>query len=103
MKKIPDLVVWSEENGYDANSKKYPTNIGSPFFKLPELTSIKNESSRKMIHVFEAEKEEIISKIEKFYQEYTDSIMVWESKISFEPIVSKTYHLYNYNGIIKIN
>ena len=34
-KKKPDIVVWDETNGYDANRKHYPTSIGSPKFELP--------------------------------------------------------------------
>jgi hypothetical protein len=77
----------------------YPTNLGAPSFDLPNVGLVKNESSKKMIDVFEQEKREIISKIEKLYQEYSDSVMVWESKISFEPIVGHNYFLYNFNGI----
>ena len=99
MSKKPDLVVWSEKDGYDANIKLYPTNLGAPSFDLPNVGLVKNESSKKMIDVFEQEKREIISKIEKLYQEYNDSVMVWESKISFEPIVGHNYFLYNFNGI----
>jgi hypothetical protein len=99
MSKRPDLVVWSEKNGYDASIKSYPTNLGSPSFDLPNVGLVKNESSKKMIDVFEQEKREIISRIEKLYQEYNDSVMVWESKISFEPIVGHSYFLYNFNGV----
>lgn len=97
--KKPDLVVWSEESGYDANSKSYPTNLGAPSFKLPDLGLVKTEASKKMLDVFEREKQEIIQRIKNLYQEYDDSILVWESKISFEPIVGKTYYLYNFNGV----
>lgn len=99
MNKKPDLVVWSEENGYDAKIKSYPTNLGAPSFNLPNVGLIKTESSKKMIEVFEREKQEIVQSIEKLYQEYSDSVLVWESKISFDPIVGKTYYLYNFNGV----
>jgi hypothetical protein len=99
MSKIPNLVVWSEENGYDANLKSYPTNLGSPTFDLPNVGLIKTESAKKMIDVFEQEKREILNRIEKLYQEYSDSVMVWESKISFEPVVGHNYFLYNFNGV----
>jgi hypothetical protein len=98
-KKKPDLVVWDELNGYDAKIKSYPTNIGAPSFELPKIDLIKTESAKKMVDVFNKEKNEIIKKIEKLYQEYNDSILVWESKISFDPIVGKTYYLYSFNGV----
>jgi hypothetical protein len=47
-----------------------------------------------MMDVFNREHQEIKERIEKMYDEYNTSIMVWESKISFEPIVGKSYFLY---------
>jgi hypothetical protein len=97
-KKKPDLVVWDEENGYDAKLKHYPTNIGAPSFQLPNVSLIKTESSKKMMDVFERERFELIKRAEQLLNEFNDSLMVWESKMSFEPIVGKTYHLYNFDG-----
>jgi len=99
MMKKPDLVVWSEENGYDASKKSYPTNVTAPKFDLPNVGLVKKESSKKMLDVFEREKDELVERIQKLYQEYNDSVMVWESKISFDPIVGKSYYLYNFKGI----
>lgn len=93
------MVVWDEERGYTANVTPYPTNIGAPKIELPNIDLIKNESTKKMVDIFNKEKREIIDKIEKLYQEYNDSILVWGSKISFDPIVGETYYLYNFNGV----
>lgn len=98
-KKKPDLVVWDEKNGYNSNMKEYPTNIGAPSFQLPNVSLIRTEASKKMMSVFDREREELIMKAEKLSQEFNDSLMVWESKISFEPIVGKTYYLYDFNGV----
>ena len=62
-KKKPDIVVWDETNGYDANRKHYPTSIGSPKFELPNVGLVKKESSKKMIDVFNRQREEIIQSI----------------------------------------
>lgn len=97
-KEKPDIVVWSEENGYDAGIKSYPTNSSAPPFKLPDVGLVKNQSTKKMMDTFEREKEEIRIRIESLYQEFNDSMRVWESKISFEPIIGKTYFLYNFDG-----
>ena len=99
MDKKPDLVVWDKVNGYDANLKSYPTNLGAPSFDLPKVSLVKTEASKKMLDVFESERDEIIKRIEKLYEEYNDSIMVWESKISFEPVVGHTYYLYEFNNV----
>jgi hypothetical protein len=99
MDKKPDLVVWDKVNGYDTNLKSYPTNLGAPSFDLPKVSLAKTEASKKMLDVFESERDEIIKRIEKLYEEYNDSIMVWESKISFEPVVGHTYYLYEFNNV----
>jgi len=52
-----------------------------------------------MIDVFNRQREEIIQSIETLQKEYMDSLMVWGSKISFDPIVGETYYLYNFNGV----
>ncbi len=93
------MVVWDEEKGYVASITPYPTNIGAPRIELPNIDLIKNESTKKMVDIFNKEKKEIIDKIEKLYQEYNDSILVWGSKISFDPIVGETYYLYNFGGV----
>ena len=98
-KKKPELVVWNKVDGYDANLKPYPTNLGAPLFSLPKVSIARTEASKKMIDVFEKERQEIIERIEKLYNEYDTSVMVWESKISFEPIVGKTYYLYCFDGV----
>lgn len=96
--KKPDSVVWSPDEGYSANRKAYPTTIGAPKFDLPNVPLFREISSKKMMAVFDQEVEEIKESINRLYEEYNTSIMVWESRISFEPIVGKIYHLYNFNG-----
>jgi hypothetical protein len=96
MENKPDSIVWNKDNGYDAKSKSYPTNLSAPAFTVPDIAFFRTLSSKKMIDVFEREREEIVNKIEKLQNEYNDSVLVWESKISFEPIINKVYHLYNF-------
>lgn len=99
MEKKPDAVVWSKEDGYDAKFRSYPTSVSSPSFDLPNIPKIKNIAAKKMYDVFDRERLELLEKAEKLYEEYNISIMVWESKISFEPIVGSKYHLYDFNGV----
>ena len=101
--KKPDLVVWTEKNGYDAKFKSYPTSAGGQGFDLPNVPLFRNESSKKMMDVFNREHQEIRERIEKMYDEYNTSIMIWESKISFEPIVGKSYFLYNFAGELTLS
>lgn len=95
--KKPDNVVWTEESGYDSNTKAYPTNLGAPSFDLPNVSLFKTAAGKKMIDIFEREKKEIIERIEKLKDEYDTSMMVWESAMSFEPIVGHTYYLYDFD------
>ena len=101
--KKPDLVVWSEKNGYDAKLIPYPTSVGGQGFDLPNVPLFRTQSSKKMMDVFNRERIEIKERIEKMYDEYNTSIMVWESKISFEPIVGKSYFLYNFAGELTLS
>jgi hypothetical protein len=103
MEKKPDLVVWNEKNGYDAKLKSYPTSASAQKFDLPNVPLFRSESSKKMMDVFNREQQEIRERIEKMYDEYNTSIMVWESKISFEPIVGKSYFLYNFAGQLTLS
>jgi hypothetical protein len=103
MNKKPDLVVWNEKNGYDAKFKSYPTSAGGQGFDLPNVPLFRNESSKKMMDVFNREHQEIRERIAKMYDEYNTSIMLWESKISFEPIVGKSYFLYNFAGELTLS
>jgi hypothetical protein len=96
--KKSDAIVWSEENGYDAKLRSYPTTVGAPSFNLPDMTKIKSQSAKKMHEVFDRERLELLEKAEKLYEEYNTSMMVWESRISFEPIIGGKYHLYDFDG-----
>ena len=101
--KKPDLIVWSEKDGYDAKLRAYPTSNGSQSFDLPNVPLFRSEASKKMMDVFNREHQEIKERIEKMYEEYNTSIMVWESKISFEPIVGKSYFLYTFAGELTLS
>jgi len=96
--RFPDMMVWDEKEGYNAHSKKYPTNLGAPKFEVPDMNLIKTGAAHKMISIFERERLEIIQKMKQLYDEYETSVMVWGSKISFEPIVGNTYHLYEFSS-----
>ena len=95
----PDNVVWSKDNGYDANVKNYPTTLSAPKFDLPNVGLVKTDSAKKMVDVFNREKEEILELVQKLQAEYSDSMLVWESKMSFEPIVGHSYYLYDFDGV----
>lgn len=90
------MVVWDDKEGYNARLKSYPTNIGAPKFDLPQVDLSKTKNTKKMIDVFERERVELIEKAKQLQTEYLESVMVWESKYSFEPIVGNQYYLYDF-------
>lgn len=101
--KKPDIIVWDENKGYNSKNLSFPTNVGSQYFSLPNVPVFRNESSKKMIDTFNQEIDEIKNRLEKIYDEYNTSIMIWESKISFEPIVGNSYFLYNFAGQLTLS
>ena len=103
MEKKSDLIVWTESEGYNAKIKSYPTSVGGQGFDLPNVPLFRSQSSKKMMDVFNREHQEIKERIEKMYDEYNTSIMIWESKISFEPIIGKSYYLYDFSGVLTLS
>ena len=103
MEKKSDLIVWNENEGYNAKIKSYPTSVGGQGFDLPNVPLFRSQSSKKMMDVFNREHQEIKERIEKMYDEYNTSIMIWESKISFEPIIGKSYYLYDFSGVLTLS
>jgi len=74
MEKKPELVVWDEVNGYHASLKPYPTNLGAPSFSSANVSMARSEASKKMLDVFERERQEIIERIEKLYNDINSEI-----------------------------
>ena len=97
-KKKPDQVVWDKENGYSAMIKSYPTNVGAPKFDVPDVTTLKLHASNKLTKSFDIERNQIQNQIEKFYNEYIVTSMIWNSNMSFKPIIGYTYHLYDFKS-----
>ncbi len=79
----------------------YPHNIGSPAFKPNEEGAIRSASMKAMEEQCEIQLDKIkeqIALLSKQAQEIKDryeiSKAVYASKMSFEPVVGKTYYLY---------
>ena len=45
--KIPDNVVFNEEEGYNANTLSYPTNVGAPVIKIDNILDRSDLDSKK--------------------------------------------------------
>ena len=77
--KIPDNVVFNEEEGYNASMLAYPTNVGAPVIKIDNILDWKSVGIRKV------------------NKEYEWNEIIYNSKYSFEPVIGEVYHLYQSN------
>ena len=57
--KILDNIVFSEENGYNANVLAYPTNVGAPAIKMDNVVDWKNIGIRNVNKEFESKFNEL--------------------------------------------
>ncbi|MFN2262572.1 MAG: DUF2452 domain-containing protein, partial [Psychroflexus sp.] len=54
----------------------------------------KNDNINKVNHQIETEFETLKSKYEELMRQYEHNHLIYNAEFSFEPIVGKTYHLY---------
>ena len=92
--KIPENIVFSEENGYNANVLAYPTNVGAPAIKMDNVVDWKNIGIRNVNIEFESKFNELKAEYEKLMEEYEWNEILYNAKYSFEPIIGEIYHLY---------
>ena len=86
--------MYSKENGYNANTLAYPTNVGAPAIKIDDIVEWKNKGVRNVNKEFENKFNELKVQYEKLMQEYEWNEIVYNSKFSFEPTIGEIYHLY---------
>ena len=92
--KILDNIVFSEENGYNANVLAYPTNVGAPAIKMDNVVDWKNIGIRNVNKEFESKFNELKAEYKKLMEEYEWNEILYNAKYSFEPIIGEIYHLY---------
>lgn len=92
--KIPDNVVYSDENGYSANKLSYATNVGAPAIKIDNIIDWKNKGVSNVNKEFESKFNELKVEYEKLMQEYEWNEILYNAKFYFEPVVGEIYHLY---------
>jgi hypothetical protein len=100
MSKKPDSVVWdSNIEKYNASVLPYATNVGGPVIKLEDIDQFKERGVTKVQKIFNSKYEELIQGYNKLVEEVRLNELVYNSKISFEPVIGEIYHLYNrHNG-----
>lgn len=87
--KLPDSFV------PDRRLKEYPTEIGSQNFSPENLELFKMEKTAKVKHYYSKKIEDLSKEYNSLLREISVNEMLYSSKISFEPVVGKTYFLYN--------
>ena len=97
--KIPDNVVFSEEQGYNASLLPYSTNVGAPAIVLDDVVAWKSNGIGKVNKEFESKFNELKAQYENLMMEYRWNELVYNAKFSFEPVIGEIYHLYaNHDG-----
>ncbi len=91
-KKYPDNIVYNYETGeFDAKNKAYPTSVGGQKF---EPLKVDKSSAVDANHYFESRLNELKGEYKKLVDEYNWTSLVYASTYNFQPIVGKSYHLY---------
>jgi hypothetical protein len=94
-KKIPDLVVYSEEKGYYARELTYGSNLGAPAIKADNISSWKQGNVLNVNEQFSTKYDEIKKEYEKLMDEYNwNNIIYTKADYNFQPVIGHTYHLY---------
>ena len=98
MKKVrPDNIVYSDEQGYNANVLPYATSVGAPAIRVDDLVSWKSRGITNVNKEFENKFNELKIQYQKLMDEYEWNELVYNSKFSFEPVIGEIYHLYANN------
>lgn len=90
-KKKPDMVV------DEPQLMKYPTNVGSPAFIIPDILAHKSNKGENAIQYLNCKFEELKNEYFKLSELANDTEMIYNSKHNFIPIVGNIYHLYKNN------
>jgi hypothetical protein len=91
-KKYPDNIVYNyETNEFDANTKSYPTTIGSQNFDIVEVD---RSESFKADKFFKKRLDEIKKEYESLTKIYESTRLVYDTKYSFQPDLGVVYHMY---------
>jgi len=88
--KIPDNVVFSEEEGFNANILPYATNVGAPAIRMDDVVSWKSRGISNVNKEFENKFNELKAQYQNLMEEYEWNELVYNSKFSFEPVWAKS-------------
>ncbi|WP_298150499.1 DUF2452 domain-containing protein [Flavobacterium sp.] len=92
--KKPDNIVYSEENGYNANILPYATNIGAPVIRVDDVVAWKSRGIHNVNKEFANKFDELKAEYQKLMEEYKWNELVYNARFSFEPVIGEIYHMY---------
>ena len=90
----PDNIVYTEEQGYNANILPYATSVGAPVIRIDDLVSWKSRGITNVNKEFENKFNELKIQYQNLIEEFEWNELVYNSKFSFEPVIGEIYHLY---------
>ena len=93
-KEKPDNIVFSIENGYNANILPYGTNVGAPIIRVDDVVSWKNRGISNVNKEFANKFNELKLQYQKLMEEFEWNELVYNARFSFEPVIGEIYHLY---------
>jgi hypothetical protein len=93
-KEKPDNIVYTEEQGYNANILPYATSVGAPVIRIDDLVSWKSRGITNVNKEFENKFNELKIQYQNLIEEFEWNELVYNSKFSFEPVIGEIYHLY---------
>ena len=92
--KKPDNIVYSEEQGYNANILPYASSVGAPAIKIDDIVSWKSRGITNVNKEFESKFNELKIQYQNLVEEFEWNELVYGAKFAFEPVVGEIYHLY---------
>lgn len=95
MSKKPDIVVWDEERGWYASKLSYGSNVGAPAIRPDDVEGWKLTNVKRANDYFKTRFDDLKKEYEKLIDEYRWSELVYTAKYNFEPVIGKSYYLYN--------
>jgi hypothetical protein len=93
-KERPDLIVYSEEKGYNASKLEYATSVGAPVIKMDNVVAWKSRGIQNVNKEFESKFNELKLEYQKLMEEYKWNDIVYNARFSFEPVIGEIYHMY---------
>jgi len=93
-KKISDLIVYSDSNGYYSKELTYGSNVGAPAIKLEDVCGWKKTQALVANKQFKSKYEELRDEFKKLVDEVSWNEFVYSSNYNFIPVIGDTYYLY---------